>query len=230
MHHGRAGHGSQINEDNAVTRLATAVSRIGSHPWPLEITPTVRAFLDGVEEITGVPLDPDDPDALVSTLGTTARFVGATLRHTANPTVLDAGYKHNVVPGTASALIDARFLPGKEDDLMSTIRQLVGAGVDVETVTHGIALETEFSGRVVDCMIAALQTEDPGSTVLPYLLSAGTDNKHFKELGIRGFGFVPLKLPADLDFAGMFHGIDERVPLDALTFGTRVLNRFIQTS
>ncbi|HEX2810098.1 MAG TPA: M20/M25/M40 family metallo-hydrolase, partial [Kineosporiaceae bacterium] len=228
--HGRAGHGSQINDDNAVTRLAAAVARIGTHPWPLEITPTVRAFLDGVQEITGVPLDPDDPDALVATLGTTARFVGATLRHTANPTVLEAGYKHNVIPGTAGGLIDARFLPGREEELMSTIRELAGPGVDVETLTHGISLETEFSGALVDCMISALHHEDPGAAVLPYLLSAGTDNKHFSALGIRGFGFVPLRLPAGLDFAGMFHGVDERVPLDALRFGTRVLGRFIQTS
>jgi acetylornithine deacetylase/succinyl-diaminopimelate desuccinylase-like protein len=228
--HGRAGHGSQINDDNAVTRLAAAVSRIGAHPWPLEITPTVRAFLKGVEEITGVPLDPGDPDALVATLGTTARFVGATLRNTANPTMLMAGYKHNVIPGTATALVDARFLPGREDDLMRTIRDLAGDGVDVEVATHGIALETAFSGALVDTMVAALQHEDPGATVLPYLLSAGTDNKHFSTLGIRGFGFVPLRLPAGLDFAGMFHGVDERVPLDSLRFGARVLHRFLQTA
>ena len=228
--HGRAGHGSQINDDNAVTRLAAAVARIGAHPWPLEITPTVRAFLDGVEEITGVRLDPDDPDALVATLGTTARFVGATLRHTANPTVLTAGYKHNVIPGTASALVDTRFLPGREEELMATIRELAGEGVDVETMTHGVSLETEFSGALVDAMTAAIQYEDPGAAVLPYLLSAGTDNKHFSTLGVRGFGFAPLRLPAGLDFAGMFHGIDERVPVDALQFGARVLHRLVQTS
>jgi acetylornithine deacetylase/succinyl-diaminopimelate desuccinylase-like protein len=228
--HGRAGHGSQINDDNAVTRLAAAVARIGAHPWPLEITPTVRAFLAGVEEITGVPLDMDDPDALVATLGTTARFVGATLRHTANPTALTAGYKHNVIPGTATALVDARFLPGREEELMSTIRDLAGAGVDVELATHGIALETDFSGALVDTMIASLHHEDPGAAVLPYLLSAGTDNKHFSTLGIRGFGFVPLRLPPGLDFAGMFHGVDERVPIDSLRFGARVLHRFIQSA
>jgi acetylornithine deacetylase/succinyl-diaminopimelate desuccinylase-like protein len=228
--HGRAGHGSQINDDNAVTRLAAAVARIGAHPWPLEITPTVRAFLAGVEEITGVPLDPDDPDALVATLGTTARFVGATLRHTANPTVLDAGYKHNVIPGTATALIDARFLPGREEQLMGTIRDLAGPGVQVEVATHGVALESEFSGALVDTMIAALRHEDPGAAVLPYLLSAGTDNKHFSTLGMRGFGFVPLRLPSGLDFAGMFHGVDERVPVESLRFGARVLHRFLQTA
>jgi acetylornithine deacetylase/succinyl-diaminopimelate desuccinylase-like protein len=227
--HGRAGHGSQINDDNAVTRLAAAVARIGTHPWPLEITPTVRAFLDGVEEITGVPLPPDDPDALVAALGTTARFVGATLRNSANPTLLDAGYKHNVIPGSATALLDCRFLPGRQEELMATIRELAGDAVVVTTDHEAVALEAPFSGRLVDTMIAALSSEDPEAAVLPYCLSAGTDNKSLSYLGITGYGFVPLRLPVGLDFAGMFHGVDERVPIDSLKFGVRVLRRFLAT-
>lgn len=228
--HGRAGHGSQVNRDNAVTRLCEAVARIGAHPWPLEITPTVREFLRGVEEITGTPLPPDDPDALVRTLGTTAAFVGATLRNTSNPTLLEAGYKHNVIPGTASALVDCRFLPGREDHLLQTVRELAGDGVDVETVHRAIALETGFSGALVDAMVDAVQAEDPGCAVLPYCLSGGTDNKSFADLGITGYGFAPLRLPEGLDFAGMFHGVDERVPTDALRFGVRVLRRFLAAS
>jgi len=226
--HGRAGHGSQVHTDNAVTRLAAAVTRIGTHRWPLEVTSTVRAFLRGVEEIAGVRLPVDDPDALVATLGTTARWVGATLQDTANPTVLAAGYKQNVVPGTASALLDCRFLPGHTaDDLRATIRELAGEGVDVETVTEAISLEVPFEGALVDAMTSALLAEDPGCAVLPYCLSGGTDNKSFAELGITGYGFAPLRLPPDLDFSGMFHGIDERVPVEALRFGTRVLRRFL---
>ena len=226
---GRAGHGSQIADDNAVTRLCEAVARIGTHPWPLEITPTVRAFLDGVEEITGVRLDPDDPDTLVDMLGTTARFVGATMRNTANPSMLDAGYKANVIPGTAEAVLDCRFLPGREDELLATVRELAGAGIDVQEVHRGVALETEFSGALVDAMVGALRAEDPEAAVLPYCLSGGTDNKSFSALGIRGFGFAPLRLPAELDFAGMFHGVDERVPVDSLRFGVRVMRRFLAT-
>jgi len=228
--HGRAGHGSQINEDNAVTRLAAAVARIGAHPWPIEITETVRQFLAGVEELTGKPLPPDDPDALVAALGSTALFVGATLRNTANPTVLDAGYKHNVIPGTATALVDCRFLPGRADELMATLHELAGPGIDFETVQDAVALEVPFEGSLVDAMVAAVQAEDPGCTVLPYCLSAGTDNKAFHDLGITGYGFAPLRLPAELNFAGMFHGVDERVPVDALEFGVRVLDRLIATS
>jgi len=228
--HGRAGHGSQIHTDNAVARLGAAVARIGEHRWPIEITPTVRQFLDGVTELTGVEFDPTDPDKVLSRLGTVARFVGATFQDTANPTVLRAGYKHNVVPQLAEAFVDCRFLPGHEETLMQTIRELAGPGVDVEVHHRDTSLETSFDGRLVDRMVAALQAEDPGAPVLPYCLSGGTDNKALSRLGIRGFGFAPLQLPDDLDFPAMFHGVDERVPVQALRFGTRVLDRLLRTS
>ena len=227
--HGRAGHGSQVATDNAVTHLCEAVARIGSHEWPIEVTPTVRQFLDGIGEITGTELDPNDFEQLEAVLGTTARWVGATLRNTTNPTVLEAGYKHNVVPGTATALIDTRFLPGREEELLAGVRELAGDRVEVEVVHRDVALQTDLEGSLPDAMVAALLAEDPGAKVLPYCLSGGTDNKSFSLLGIRGFGFAPLRLPADLDFSGMFHGIDERVPTDALQFGTRVLDRLLRT-
>jgi acetylornithine deacetylase/succinyl-diaminopimelate desuccinylase-like protein len=159
-----------------------------------------------------------------------AKGVGATLRNTANPTMLRAGYKHNVIPQTAEAMVDCRFLPGFEDELLATIDELIGPDVRREEVITDIALETTFDGALVDAMVAALQAEDPGSRAVPYCLSAGTDNKSFSLLGIRGFGFAPLRMPADLDFTSMFHGVDERVPVDSLQFGTRVLDRFLATS
>ena len=227
--HGRAGHGSQINTDNAVTRLAQAVARIGEHAWPIDLTPTVREFLEGVSEITGVAFDPEQPDELLGRLGTVAAFVGATLRDTANPTMLSAGYKHNVIPQVAEAFVDCRFLPGHEEQLLATVRELAGPDIDVRTHHRDISLETTFDGALVDAMVAALRAEDPGAPVLPYCLSGGTDNKALSLLGIRGFGFAPLQLPADLDFAAMFHGVNERVPVTALQFGTRVLDRLLRT-
>ncbi len=227
--HGLAGHGSQINTDNAITHLAAAVSRIGSHQWPIELTPTVRQFLDGITEITGVTFDPYQPDDVLHRLGSVARFVGATLHDTANPTLLRSGYKHNVIPQTAEAFLDCRYLPGHEETMLQTLRELAGEHVDVEVQHRDIALETSFDGALVDTMVAAVQAEDPGARVLPYCLSGGTDNKALSDLGIRGFGFAPLQLPPDLDFAAMFHGVDERVPVDALRFGTRVLDRVLRT-
>lgn len=226
--HGRAGHGSQINTDNAVTRLAGAVSRIGSHEWPIELTDTTRAFLDGVTELTGVEFDPENPEKLLAELGTVARFVGATLQNTANPTLLEAGYKHNVIPGTAEAFIDARTLPGQEEQLLEIVKSLAGEGIDVSYEHKDVSLEVPFTGNLVDSMVAALQAEDPGAPVLPYTLSGGTDNKSLSRLGITGYGFAPLRLPEDLDFTGMFHGVDERVPVESLKFGTRVLGRLLR--
>ncbi|MEJ5915593.1 M20/M25/M40 family metallo-hydrolase [Pseudokineococcus sp. 1T1Z-3] len=227
--HGRAGHGSQVNGDNAVTRLAAAVARIGEHAWPLEVRPSVQAFLEGVSDITGEPVDPEDFARLTDLLGTAANWVGATLRNTSNPTQLEAGYKHNVIPGTASALVDCRTLPDQADHVLDVLRELAGPGVDVEVLHQDRALETDLEGALPEAMVAAMLAEDPGARVLPYCLSGGTDNKSLARLGIRGFGFAPLQLPADLDFAGMFHGVDERVPTDALRFGTRVLDRLLRT-
>ena len=229
---GRAGHGSQVSTDNAVTHLASAVARIGAHPWPLQLTPTVRALLEGVADLTGLPFDPDDPtgvEALVEALGPVSRFVGATLRHSTNPTRLAAGYKENVIPGEATAVVDGRFLPGRSAEFDETVARLAGPHVRVDDLVRDTGLEVPFEGALVDAMAAAVLAEDPGAHVLPYMLSGGTDNKSLSRLGITGYGFAPLRLPADLDFAGMFHGVDERVPVDALQFGTRVLDRLLST-
>jgi acetylornithine deacetylase/succinyl-diaminopimelate desuccinylase-like protein len=226
---GTAGHGSMINDDNAVTELTEAVARLGRHRFPIRVTTTVRAFLGELSEELGIALDPDDIETTVAKLAPIARLLGATLRNTANPTMLAAGYKVNVIPGRAQAYVDGRFLPGHEEEFFAELDELLGPQIRREFVNHDIAVETDFSGDLVDAMAAALVAEDPGARAIPYTVSAGTDAKSFSRLGIRCFGFSPLRLPPDLDFAGMFHGVDERVPVDALTFGTRVLDRFLAT-
>jgi acetylornithine deacetylase/succinyl-diaminopimelate desuccinylase-like protein len=224
---GTAGHGSMVNDDNAVTELSEAVARLGRHDWPLRITPTVRAFLDGASEAFGVTLDPEDPEQLVATLGSVAKIIGATLRNTTNPTMLKAGYKHNVVPGKAEAYVDGRMLPGHVEEFHATVDELLGPNVSRTSLVSDIPVETTFDGPLVEAMQAALVAEDPGARAIPYCLSGGTDAKAFSKLGIRAFGFSPLRLPPELDFAGMFHGVDERVPTDGLRFGARVLDRFL---
>lgn len=227
---GRAGHASQLNPDNAVTELAAAVARIGAHRWPLDVGPTVRQLLDGVANLTGLSYDPHDEAsvaALVDALGPAGRFVGATVRQTATPTMLEAGYKVNVVPGQAHAGVDARFLPGTGDQLLSDIADLAGPRVQVEVRACDTGLEAPVDVPLVAAMSQALVAEDPQAVVLPYMLSAGTDNKALSRLDITGYGFAPLRLPPDVDFPAMFHGVDERVPVDALLFGTRVLDRLL---
>jgi acetylornithine deacetylase/succinyl-diaminopimelate desuccinylase-like protein len=226
---GRAGHGSVLNPANAVVRLAQAIARIDAHAWPREHIASVRQLLDGLGELTGIGYDDGSAAHLLATLGGARGFVEATLQDTVNATMLSAGYKHNVIPQTASAALDCRFLPGHEEALMATLRELAGPDVDIEVVHRDVALETGAEGALVEAMTSALQAEDPGATILPYCLSGGTDNKALSTLGITGYGFAPLRLPADLDFVGMFHGIDERVPLASLAFGTRVLGRLLAT-
>ncbi|GLW13164.1 peptidase M20 [Microtetraspora sp. NBRC 13810] len=227
---GRAGHGSMLNSDNAVTELAAAVARIGRHEWPVRLTPTVRAFLEETSAALHLEFDPENAEATVAKLGPLARMIGAVLRNTANPTMLEGGYKANVIPQTATAHVDGRFLPGYEEEFFQTVDELLGPNVTREFVYHDIAVETGFDGPLVRAMADALVAEDPGAHAVPYTLSGGTDLKAFSRLGIRGFGFAPLRLPDDLDFSGMFHGIDERVPVDALQFGVRVLDRFLDHS
>jgi acetylornithine deacetylase/succinyl-diaminopimelate desuccinylase-like protein len=224
---GRAGHGSMLNDDNAVTTLAEAVARVGRHSFPIQLSETVETFLRELCVALDIPFSTDDVEGVLAKVGTLAKMLGATVRHTANPTMLDAGYKQNVIPGVAHAYIDGRFLPGGEDQFMAELAKLVGPDVAIEVVQRQIAYETTYDGALVDAMTAAILAEDPEGRCVPYCMSGGTDAKSFSELGMRCFGFSPLLLPDDLDFLGLFHGIDERVPIAGLEFGVRALSRFL---
>ncbi|WP_231644850.1 M20/M25/M40 family metallo-hydrolase [Sciscionella sediminilitoris] len=227
--HGAPGHGSMVHKDNAVAKLAAAVTRLGNHEFPIVLTDSLREFLDGVSELTGMEFPEDDLEGSIGKLGNLARMVGATIRDTANVTMFNGGYKSNVIPSTATASVDCRILPGREAAFEAELDALLGPDVEREWLALP-PVETSFDGAIVDAMKASIVAEDPGARTLPYLLSAGTDAKSFQRLGIRNFGFSPLQLPPDLDFSALFHGIDERVPVEALKFGTRVLDRFIRAS
>lgn len=224
---GTAGHGSRFHPDNAVTRLSEAVAALGRSAWPIELTQTTRQTVEGLAALCGA--DAADPDAVASATGPAAGFLRSTFRTTANPTGLTAGYKHNVIPDSAVATVDVRTLPGQEDRILAEIQHIVGDDITVEISHRDIGLEVPFAGDLVEAMVNVLDRHDPGIPVLPYLMGGGTDNKALAELGIAGYGFAPLRLPADLDFTGMFHGVDERVPMDALVFGQRVLTDLLRS-
>ena len=220
---GVAAHGSRVIPNNAITKLAEAVATLGRRDWPVHLTATTELLVSELARIMQVDPQRLGPEEIVLSTGTAAGFIQATLRTTTNPTLLKAGYKHNVIPDTAEALIDIRTLPGEEEQVLAEVRALIGDDIEIVVMHSDIGLENSFDGPLVDAMIGSLQAHDPGAPVLPYLLSGGTDNKALAKLGIKGYGFAPLQLPADLDFPAMFHGVDERVPLDALVFGRRVL-------
>lgn len=228
--HGKAGHGSKVNDANAVSRLAAAVHRIGEHQWPVRLTPTVRAALGGLAELYGLqPLAPDAPDAevdaLLTKLGPAAALVEPTVRNSANPTMLQAGYKVNVIPGTATARVDGRMLPGAEEEFHATLDRLTGPGVEWDFHHREVPLQAPVEAPLYAAMSEALEHFDPGAHIVPYCMSGGTDAKQFSRLGVVGYGFTPLKLPEGFDYQALFHGVDERVPVEALHFGVRVLDR-----
>ncbi len=227
---GRAGHGSKVNHSNAVTRLAAAVARIGAHEWPLRLTPTVRAALTELAALYGVEPDLDDIDGLLTKLGPAARLVEATIRNSANPTMLNAGYKVNVIPGEAVAYVDGRFLSGCEDEFRTTLDELTGPDVAWEFHHRSVAVQAPVDSPTYARMRAAVEEFAPEGHVVPYCMSGGTDAKQFSRLGITGYGFAPLRLPEGLDYQALFHGVDERVPVEALHFGVRVLDRFLRTA
>ncbi|MEU8675020.1 M20/M25/M40 family metallo-hydrolase [Streptomyces sp. NPDC048560] len=231
---GKAGHGSKVNRANAVTTLASAVARIGAHPWPVRLTPTVRAALTEIAALHGIPVDTEAPgfdvDELLGKLGPAAALVEPTVRNSSNPTMLEAGYKVNVIPGRATAFIDGRMLPGGEDEFVETLDRLTGPGVSWEFHHREVPLQAPVDSPTYARLRAAVERFDPDGHVVPYCMSGGTDAKQFSRLGITGYGFSPLKLPVGFDYQAMFHGVDERVPVDALHFGVRVLDHYLRTA
>ena len=224
---GDAGHGSFINPANAITKLTRAITRIGEYQWPARETKTGSKFFSKIAELVGEPYDPTNPRPLMKHIGGAARMMGATVQNTANPTMLEAGYKANVIPGSASAVVDGRFLPGFENELESTLRELTAGDAEIEIMVRDKALEVEFEGPLVAGMCDAILAEDPEGVPVPFLMSGGTDNKALSDLGIIGYGYSPVRLPEELDFFALFHGVDERIPVDGLLFGVRVLARFL---
>ncbi|MFD7178798.1 M20/M25/M40 family metallo-hydrolase [Streptomyces sp. NPDC059904] len=232
--HGKAGHGSKVNHANAVTRLAAAVARIGAHEWPVRLTPTVAAALTELAALYGIDAGVDSPDfsadELLAKLGPAAALVAPTVRNSANPTMLSAGYKVNVIPGEATAHIDGRYLPGGEDEFRETLDRLTGPDVEWEFEHREVALQAPVDSPTFARMRSAVEEFAPEGHVVPYCMSGGTDAKQFSRLGITGYGFAPLKLPEGFDYQALFHGVDERVPVEALHFGVRVLDRFLRSA
>lgn len=229
---GAAGHGSRPNSRNAVTALAAAVTRIGEYRWPIRMIPTVRAALMGIAEALGVDpgaLDPEASavEALLARLGPAVKLVEPVLRNSSNPTMLQAGYKINVIPGAATAHVDGRVLPGCEHEFRAVLNELTGPDVDWEYYHEEVPLESPLDVPLMARMTGALLAEDPGARVVPYCMAGGTDAKHFSRLGIAGYGFTPLALPPGYDYHAMFHGVDERVPVSALQFSVRVMDRLL---
>jgi acetylornithine deacetylase/succinyl-diaminopimelate desuccinylase-like protein len=225
---GPAGHGSRPAPRNAVATLSRAVARIADQQWPTRLIPAVRALLDGVAAELGLPADADDPDALAA-MGEIAGLITRTARNSLNPTMLQAGYKANVIPGEATAVVDGRVLPGTEDKFFATVDELLGPDVTREFVSFTRPVGAGHETAEFAAIGAAIRSWDPGAIVLPYCLGGGTDAKAFSTLGINCYGFAPGVFPPGFTAGDYVHGIDERVPISSLHAGVRMVDAYLRS-
>lgn len=237
---GEPGHGSMPREDSAVLRLAEKVARLGRTPLPAHITPWVRNFVAGIaarqpralQPVLERLLHPAVMPRLLKILPdrSTARSFAALIANTASPTVLRAGSKVNVIPGVAEVDIDGRTLPGQsQEDFLRELRAIIGEDVELEVLksepaTVTLPVESPLWSTIRDTVLA----HEPDAVVVPYMIPGFTDAKYFTSLGMKWYGFSPVKLPRGMKFAEMFHGNNERIPVDGLKWGARVLNDVVR--
>ena len=197
---GRAGHGAKPNPENAVTRLSAAIARIGTYRWPVRLIPTVQAAVEAIAVAAGRSTPAGGfggmgAEELLAYLGPGAALVAGTIRNSANPTQLSAGYKVNVIPDLATGYVDGRVLPGFEEEFRLALDELIGPEVSWEYAHREIALEAPLGTPLMASMTEALLAEDPGGTIVPYCMSGGTDAKHFARLGMTCYGYTRWSCP-----------------------------------
>jgi acetylornithine deacetylase/succinyl-diaminopimelate desuccinylase-like protein len=239
---GTPGHGSLPRPDNAIVRLGEALAKLGRSRLPQHLTPAAARYLDVLAATQGPPRSlllrqlkrPSLSGFVLKMIPDrgAAAAIAAALSNTAVPTVLRAGSKTNVIPGEAEAEIDGRSLPGQSAaDLVAEVRSLVGAEIAIEVFRDMPPVETEPASPLFDAITATLAEHHPGATCVPYLMPGFTDAKHWSRLGARCYGFCPVRFPPPESgapkFGDLFHGNDERIPVDGLRWGARVLHDIV---
>lgn len=234
---GEPGHGSMPREDNAVARLGEAVGRLGRTTLPPHPTRFVTDFLERIASRQPAMIRPllrvlTHPRLLPQILRvfpdkSVARSMNAVLSNTASPTVLRGGSKVNVIPDHAEVQIDGRTLPGQTDaDFLRELQAVMGSDVELEIIKSAPPTVTEpVESPLYDVIVREVERREPGATVVPYMIPGFTDAKYFSQMGARWYGFSPVKIEkgADIRFADMFHGHNERIPIAGLHWGTEVL-------
>lgn len=228
---GTSGHGSRPGTDSAVRRLLDATQRIARHEWPVHLSSTVRAFLEQASQALGYTAELDSEDGVqrtISRLGAAGDVARFTVRASTTPTVLSAGSKVNVIPGKAEVLIDVRCPPGYEDELEAVIDKLLADDATREFVSLGRSVESPPDSQWFRAMERAILDHDPDGVVVPFCMGGGTDAKAFSAIGIACYGFAPLGLDGGGRVVHGVHGVDERVPIESLVSGQRILASFLE--
>jgi acetylornithine deacetylase/succinyl-diaminopimelate desuccinylase-like protein len=233
---GAAGHGSLVVRGAAAGKLGQLLSRLERRRLPVHVTPVVRSMVEAIASelpaAMALPLrlliKPALTDPLLEVLGERGRFFDPLLHNTANANIIAAGDKINVVPGEASVQLDCRLLPGLGPDaLFAELRALADVELELEVIRHD-PVKAGSDLAMFGTLASALRELDPSAKPIPMLLPAATDGRFFARLGIQTYGFLPMPMPAELHFMRLIHAENERVPVDAIEFGTRAITRVLE--
>lgn len=237
---GRPGHGSIPHNDNALVHLARAIDRLAVQGLPFHLVNASDGFLQAASEGLGGPVgqalaglrSPEHAQGLLDTVfkdHELGPFFNAMLHNTATPTGLSAGYKTNVIPSVAELTLDGRTLPGFDSEaILAELQAVMGDQLEYEVIMSAPPLETSYDTPLFHIMADKLRQHEPGAIVVPYMMSGATDAKYLAQLGVRSYGFSPLKLPAGFQYMELFHAHNERVPVEGLGWGVQVLYEVLQ--
>ena len=233
---GPSGHAARYHRGGTMAALAALLSRLDQRRLPVHVTPVGEAFVLGVAAASEEPfrsqltalLDPELADGALEAMGAESSRFDSILHNTANATVVRAGDKVNVLPSEASVDLDGRMLPGCEpEEFIAEVRDLIGRGPEIRLVHVGPRLPEPQLDAFFGLLCDTLRRLDPEGVPVPVLMTGATDQRHFGQLGIRGYGFLPLRLPPGFGQESV-HAPDERVPVAALDFGTEALWQVLQ--
>lgn len=226
---GPGGHASLPLRGGATAKLARLLRQLDRRRLPVHVTPAARQMISAIAATLEPPssmlfrqlLNPSLTDRVLDLLGAPVAPFNPLLHNTAVATVIRGGEKNNVIPSEITVELDGRIVPGQTaDDLLSELGALLGGDVALELIHSDIYPAPEPDMGMFDMLAGLLREADPGGEPVPLFLAAVTDARFFTRLGIQTYGFIPMKLPRDLEFTALLHAADERIPVEALAFGT----------
>jgi acetylornithine deacetylase/succinyl-diaminopimelate desuccinylase-like protein len=234
--HGPAGHGSMPIRDGAMGRLGRLLEALHRRRLPVHVTTVTRAMIEAIA--ADVPpalalalkglLAPRLTDRVLDVMGERGRVFDPLLHNTVSATIVDGGEKVNVIPDTISLTLDGRLLPGfAPEQLFAELRALTGVEMEFEVLRHDpVAAQPDLA--LFHTLAGVLGELDPQAKAIPMLLPGITDGRFFSRLGIQTYGFLPMQLPGELPFMGLIHAENERLPADAVEFGTKAIGRVLE--
>jgi acetylornithine deacetylase/succinyl-diaminopimelate desuccinylase-like protein len=228
---GQGGHGSIPVKGGAMARLSQLLKALDENDLPVHVTPPAKMMVDAMAAALGGAqglilkqlTNPTLTDFVLKTLGARGRTFYPLFRNTVSPTILHGSTKVNVIPSEISVELDGRLLPGQTpEDMLRELRTIVGSDVQLDVLQFDPG-PADPDMSLFDTLAGILKEADPEGIPVPLILSGVTDGRFFSQIGIQTYGYLPMPLPDDFNFANTIHAADERVPAAAIEFGAQAI-------